>query len=193
MVGHGLVCSRNLVFILHLYLVFGGNLINCYKLHKSANSPAALISVTNEANVVKIQNIKISRQRSTVKERQLTSSFLILHGMKLFLNTSTAALLISLSDDVENNPGPFDTAKLNPENSTINRQSTLRDSRSTVNCAVINARSLTSMHKANDEVFSNMNCTQNFLIAENTDIAFITETWLTKSILDSEILPSQIH
>jgi hypothetical protein len=163
MVGHGLVCSRNLVFILHLYLVFGGNLINCYKLYKSANSPAALISVTNEANVVKIQNIKISRQRSTVKERQLTSSFLILHGMKLFLNTSTAALLISLSGDVENNPGPFDTAILNPENSTINRQSTLRDSRSTVNCAVINARSLTSMHKANDEVFSNMNCTQNFL------------------------------
>ena len=46
------------------------------------------------------------------------------------------------------------------------------------------------MHKANDEVFSNMNCTQNILIAENTDIAFITETWLTKSILDSEILPS---
>ena len=79
---------------------------------------------------------------------------------------------------------------LNPENSTINRQSTLRNSRSTVNCAVINARSLTSMHKANDEVFSNMNCTHNFLIAENTDIAFITETWLTKSILDSEILPS---
>jgi hypothetical protein len=58
----GLVCSRNLVFILHLDLVFGGNLINCYKLYKSANSPAALISVTNEANVVKIQNIKISRQ-----------------------------------------------------------------------------------------------------------------------------------
>ena len=134
MVGHGLVCSRNLVFILHLYLVFGGNFINCYKLYKSAKSPAALISVTNEANVVKIQNIKISRQRSTVKEHQLTSSFLILHGMKLFLNTSTAALLISLSGDVENNPGPFDTAILNPENSTINRQSTLRDSRSTVNC-----------------------------------------------------------
>jgi hypothetical protein len=87
--------------------VFGGNLINCYKLYKSAISPAALISVTNEANVVKIQNIKISRQRSTVKERQLTSSFLILHGMKLFLNTSAAALLISLSGDVENNPGRF--------------------------------------------------------------------------------------
>jgi hypothetical protein len=67
MVGYGLVCSRNLIFILHLYLVFGGNLINCYKLYKSANSPAALISVTNEANVVKIQNIKISRQRFTVK------------------------------------------------------------------------------------------------------------------------------
>jgi hypothetical protein len=53
--------------------VFGGNLINCYKLFKSANSPAALISVTNEANVVKIQNINISHQQFTVKDRQLTS------------------------------------------------------------------------------------------------------------------------
>jgi hypothetical protein len=84
--------------------------------------------------------------------------------MKLFLNTYTAALLIYLSGDVENNPGPFDTKRL----------------RSTVNCTVINARSLTSMYKTNDEVFSNMNCTYNFLIAENTDIAFITEKWLTK-------------
>ena len=93
--------------------------------------------------------------------------------------------------EVENNPGPFDAAILNLENSTINRHSTLRDSRSTVNCAVINARSpVTSMHKANDEVFSNMNCTHDFLIADNTDIAFITETWLTKNILDSEILLS---
>ena len=100
MVGHGLVCSRNLVFILHLYLVFGGNLINCYKLYKSANSPAALISVTNEANVVKIQNIKISCQQFTVKEHQLTLLFLILHGMKIFLNMSTAALLIYLSGDL---------------------------------------------------------------------------------------------
>ena len=44
-------------------------MINCYKLFKSANSPAALISVTNEANVVKIQNINISHQQFTVKDR----------------------------------------------------------------------------------------------------------------------------
>ncbi len=98
-----------------------------------------------------------------------------------------------MSGDVEINPGPSTqsmryTEKLQPQSSTKIQHQLLRNSCPSVNCVVLNARSLTSIHKKNDQIFSNMNCMQNFLIAENIDIAFVTETWLTKNILDNEIL-----
>ena len=156
-------------------------------------STEGLISATNEINVVKFQNFNLNFQRSSVEERLFIPSVLILRGMKLFLNTSTAVLLISLYGDVEINPGPSTqsmryTEELQPQSSTKIQHQLLRNSCPSVNCVVLNARSLTSAHKKNDQIFSNMNCMQNFLIAENIDIAFVTKTWLTKNILDNEIL-----
>ncbi len=143
--------------------------------------------------MVKFQNFNLNFQRSSVEKSLFIPSVLILRGMKLFLNTSTAALLISLPGDVEINPGPSTqsmryTEKLQPQSSTKIQHQLLRNSCPSVNCVVLNARSLTSVHKKNDQIFLNMNCMQNFLIAENIDIAFVTETWLTKNILDNEIL-----
>ena len=176
-VGFGTFRSRNIVFVLYLYLVLGGNLISHYQSYYSMYSTEGLISATNEINVVKFQNFNLNFQRSFVEKRLFIPSVLILRGMKLFLNTSTAALLISLSGDVEINPGPSTqsmryTEKLQPQSSTKIQHQLLRNSCPSVNCVVLNARSLTSVHKKNDQIFSNMNCMQNFLIAENIDIAF---------------------
>ena len=99
-VGHGFLCSRNFLLILHIYLVFGGTTLNEQR-NKSTDFSRAIRFISED-----IACSKPHSRRTTVKHRPLTNSTLFILGARLFLNSSVATILLCLSGDVESNPGP---------------------------------------------------------------------------------------
>ena len=82
-----------------------------------------------------------------------------------------------LSGDVELNPG------------LKNATNQLPCDKRPVKCLLLNARSLMSTAKINDgKTVSNLERFQNLVYCEDVDIVFVKETWLSKSVYNTEIL-----
>ena len=84
--------------------------------------------------------------------------------------------LLLLCGDISTHPGPFKGRYLDRK-------------RSTLNCLVSNARSIKSWHKTMDGFECNLSRFQELAYAEESDIVFVSETWLSSDVLNSEILP----
>ena len=84
--------------------------------------------------------------------------------------------LLLLCGDISTHPGPSQGRYLDPK-------------RSTLNCLVCNARSIKSWHKTMDCFEYNLSRFQELAYAEESDIIFVSETWLSSDVLNSEILP----
>ena len=84
-----------------------------------------------------------------------------------------SVFLIKLSGDVEINPEPQD------------------DGHCCLKGVVLNARSLTSLVKMNDNLKeSNLERFQNFVYSDDLDIVCANETWLSENVYNAEILHS---
>ena len=128
---------------------------------------------------VKIFTSGFKRQRK-FKLRPFANSIKLILGLRLLLYALYSVILIKLSGDVEINPGPQSNTSQN-----LQRKKSLK-------CASINVRSLTSAVKStNGETSSNLHSFQNFVYAEDIDIVFANETWLSNSVNSVEILHSE--
>ncbi len=128
---------------------------------------------------VKIFTNDFKRQRK-FKQRPLANSVKLTLGLRLLLYALYSVFLIKLSGDVEINPGPQCNVSRNLQR------------KKPVKCASINVRSLTSVVKStNGEISSNLQRFQNFVYAEDIDIVFANETWLSNSVDNAEILHSE--
>ena len=83
--------------------------------------------------------------------------------------------LLLLCGDFSTHPDPSQGRFLDPK-------------RSTLNCLVSNARSIKGWHKTMDCFEWNLSRFQELAYAEESDI-FVSETWLSSDVLNSEILP----
>ncbi len=84
-------------------------------------------------------------------------------------------LMILLCGDISPNPGPCSPSGM-----------------SDLSCFLVNARSLKSIHRVEQDVITselNMNCFQNYIYANNFDVVAVTETWLSGDVENHEILP----
>ena len=84
-------------------------------------------------------------------------------------------LCILLAGDIATNPGP------NPTQPNLKTNSHLK-------CLLTNARSLKSQHKQGNEIINNVNCFQDLVYSEDSDVVCVSETWLNSDISNSEIL-----
>ena len=84
--------------------------------------------------------------------------------------------LLLLCGDISTHPGPFHGRPL-------------ASKRSFLNCLVSNARSIKSWHKTMDRFVCNLSRFQELVYAEDSDIIFVSETWLTSDVFNIEILP----
>ena len=105
------------------------------------------------------------------------------YGLTFQVNrrTSHALICILLSGDISLNPGP------NSQHQQPQMQS-LKGYPAT--CLVINARSLKSLHVTDDKQVCNLSRFQQLVYSESADMVWVTETWLTKDIHNTEILPT---
>ena len=127
---------------------------------------------------IKIITNGFKRQR-TFKQPPFANSVKLLLGLRLLLYALYSVILIKLSGDVELNPGPQSNTSQH-----LQRKKPLK-------CASINARSLTSSIRSAGETSSNLLRFQNFVYAEDIDIVFANETWLSNSVHNVEILHSE--
>ena len=84
-------------------------------------------------------------------------------------------LCILLAGDIATNPAP------NPTQPNLKTNSHLK-------CLLTNARSLKSQHKQGNEIINNVNCFQDLVYLEDSDVVCVIETWLNSDISNSEIL-----
>ena len=91
--------------------------------------------------------------------------------------------IILLAGDICVNPGPNSNMR-NVQNQP--RQQHRKDF--PINCLVVNARSLKSLHKLNGKQVCNR--FQELVYSENADLVWVAETWLNKDIANMEILPT---
>src|SRR6056300_75611 len=101
----GFVSSRHFCLLLLCYLLFHGNFRSKSTLTTNV-SPFDLICVSNVENRPKLDTFSCSRIRNTTKEQKPSLSTKIILGSCYFHLSSTAILLIFLSNDVSPNPGP---------------------------------------------------------------------------------------
>lgn len=96
-------------------------------------------------------------------------------------NSCASRQLLLLGGDVALNPGP--------NSSSTNCKTIKRETKITLKCASLNARSLKSQHKSSfiDKI-CNLVAFQQFVYSGGYDIIAVTETWLTSDIMDCEIL-----
>ena len=84
-------------------------------------------------------------------------------------------LLILLAGDIATNPGPsWFISNLN--------------TRIPLKCLLTNARSLKSLHKQGTEITNNIHHFEDVVYSEDSDIVCVNETWLSRDILNSQIL-----
>ena len=84
-------------------------------------------------------------------------------------------LLILLAGDVAINPGPCSSRN------------------SVIKCLALNARSFRSIHRdpESSRTVRNLECFQNLVYNENSDVICVNETWLTDEVSNKEILHSE--
>ena len=117
------------------------------------------------------------KRRKKTKRKPLGDLLKLVLGCRILLYVLYLLFLIYLSGDVELNPGPRNTTNQVP-----------CDKRP-VKCLLLNARSLMSTAKTSDgKTVSNLERFQNLVYCEDIDIVFVNETWLSKSVNNSEIL-----
>ena len=132
--------------------------------------------VCSEVVKVEISTCDFQR-RKKIRRKPLGSLLKLVLGCRILLYALYSLFLIYLSGDVELNPGP---------RNTTNQISC--DKRS-VKCLLLNARSLMSSVKTNDgKTVSNLERFQNLVYCKDIDIVFVNETWLSKSVYNTEIL-----
>ncbi|XP_028413970.1 uncharacterized protein LOC114536830 [Dendronephthya gigantea] len=116
------------------------------------------------------------QSRRVMKHATLLSVNRIIHGFILLQRSSLPLMLILLANDVEINPGPIEITR------TFNNLKVL----------YLNARSIKSFVTVDNNV-SNKVCKITLLehlVHENDyEVICICETWLNKTVLDSELLP----
>ena len=117
------------------------------------------------------------QRRKKIKQKPLGSLLKLVLGCRILLYALYSLFLIYLSGDVELNPGPRNTTNQ------------ISCDKRPVKCLLLNARSLMSSVKTNNgKTVSNLERFQNLVYCEDIDIVFVNETWLSKSVYNTEIL-----
>ena len=117
-----------------------------------------------------------------VKQRKFNYPHYYLYGLNLNIHCKLLHLflLILLGGDIATNPGPISS-------SNLRNKRTLKHS---FNCLFLNARSLKSIHKDKESNLPvcNLQCFQELVYSENSDVICVNETWLNDTISNKEIL-----
>ena len=167
-IGHGILSSRNLSMFIYIYLAFSSFSVTI----SSCNTRARLIHILRSSNLVNAVKIKGfgPPTRTTSATKPVSASSKAIAGLRLAYSVNLAIMLISLANDVEIQPGPP---------TKTSEFSKLPSSRGLKICH-LNVRSL--LRKLYEV---------KLLVQESPfDILTISETWLNKSISDSEVLLS---
>lgn len=115
------------------------------------------------------------------------------YGLQLHINHKNLHLLlcILLAGDIATNPGPY-TTTLPSARSHSQYQPIKQESKgNSATCVVINARSLKSQHMLDGNKLCNISRFQELVYSESADLVWVTETWLTKDIENTEILHNE--
>ena len=170
------VCKLNksVFFLAFLLVIFD---------KKSQPADEHLLMNTCSLVLASIETIKVSNQTTysyfcSKPKSSINNVISLQNGEKLIwfidrIRKVVIANLILQCNDISLNPGP-----------TVSRPNNYR-------IAVLNARSLKSIHKDPDSqaYVTNLTLFQSQVYSEDYDIICVTETWLNESIFGREILP----
>lgn len=166
---------RTICVILFLWLIIGD-----FQNTVTEENPTALLYVAKD--FLRPPDLPQARRlkRSTTSP---SAHIVVQNALTLFQRSSLAIMLVLLANDVEVNPGSADSGVQH-----------LANNNSSLNCILLNARSLKSMHTQYEnqtaKISTNIARLQNLLCSEETDVVFVTETWITTDIQTTEILPT---
>jgi hypothetical protein len=110
------------------------------------------------------------------------------YGLELEIKDKNLHLLlcILLAGDIATNPGPCRTISFSSES---HHEPKNRESKGLpATCLVLNARSLKSQHVLDGKKFSHLSRFHELVYSEAADLVWVTETWLTKDVANTEIL-----
>lgn len=174
-VGLELLSFGKLWILIYFYLIFDGlhHRKNCISTN-SSNSE--VLYASKDILTIKILS-NVHARRLTVSQRPLPHSAKFILGCRFFVHGCVSIILVSLSGDVESNPGPTDN---------INS----RKSNESLTFVYQNVRSLKSTYldNSNNCKENKLSCFHDIVMTNHFDVIALTETWLDNSISNHEIL-----
>ena len=110
------------------------------------------------------------------------------YGLELQIKHKNLHLLlcILLAEDIATNPGPCRTIPFSSESQ--HEPKDLESKGLPATCLVLNARSLKGQHVFEGKKLCHVSRFQELVYSEAADLVWVTETWLTKDVANTEIL-----
>ena len=169
-------CCRNLYLwlFLYIYITLCGLYVtkNCYVPKNCSNfvQQHATFYICKEIATTHIMSlVKYGCRRKREKRKSLPNSSKVFFGCRLLLYAILAVLVISISGDVESNPGPASITNSHQASSFLQSRS--------LKVALLNIRS----------IYNKIDSLKLLLNEKPFDIFTISETWLNSYITDGEI------
>ena len=164
MTGHAWSALEVCALIMYLYMLLSAQ-IGFININKDKTRPIQVFYTYQTSNTVKIDKIGQSTKATPTKPFETNRKVLI--GIRMAYDIWVAIMLISLANDIETHPGP------SMDSGVFSKMPVTRG----LKIGHLDVRSL--IHKMD---------VLNIFIRENPfDIFTVSETWLTSSIIDSEV------